>query len=419
MKNKSKHFEDFVSGKHSKDIFSKICELDNALKSDMDLQASVEALGIQMLGPSANHTNIKETDGKIHEIIQLGSNSYLSLTTHPGVIAASKSACDKYGYGMGAVSLYSGTSDLHRKLEKMIAALYQTQDAILFPCGYSTNVGIISALCGPGDVILNDALNHASIFDGCRLSGADVKVYLHNNVRHLEKLLKNIPSSAQGRLIVTDGVFSMNGDLASLDAIIDLATKYGARVMVDDAHGLGIVGPKGRGTAEYFGVMDKVDLHVGMLSKTPGAIGGYCAGNSALIQYLRYYARTYFFSTSLPAPVVAGLIEVFNLLLNDQAGRELLWKNVNALRNGLNKLGFNTGKTQSAIIPVIIGDEPKLIRFCNELRNNGIYTNIVSYPAVRRKECRLRICVMNSLTEEDIARVLYLFQKIGQEHGII
>ncbi|HNW44941.1 MAG TPA: aminotransferase class I/II-fold pyridoxal phosphate-dependent enzyme [Elusimicrobiales bacterium] len=415
---KEEVFEDFAPGGNA-DIFAKVSALSGSIGSNPHFQDYELALGVQMLGPASSRTAIREADGRTHEAIMLGSNSYLNLTTHPAVVAASKAACDKYGYGMGAVSLYAGTSDLHKRLEKMIAGFHGAEDAILFPCGYSANIGIISALCGPGDVIINDASNHASIFDGSALSGADLKIYLHNNMSHLERTLKRLPAGQKGRLIITDGVFSMAGDLAPLDRITELARRYGARVMVDDAHGLGIVGPTGRGTAEKFAVMDKIDINAGMLSKSPGGLGGYCAGGRDLVRYLRYYARTYFFSTSLPPSVVAGLIEVFRLLGADQAGRDRLWLNVNALLGGLKALGFNTGATGSAIIPVIIGDEYKMLALCNALRERGVYTNVVTYPAVRRKECRLRLCVVNTLTESDIRAVLTVFAELGRKYGLI
>jgi glycine C-acetyltransferase len=189
--------------------------------------------------------------------------------------------------------------------------------------------------------------------------------------------------------------------------------------MIDEAHGLGVIGPTGRGTPEKFGCMDKIDIIYGTLSKTPGAIGGYCAGSAALVRYLRYYARTYFFSTSIPAPVVAGLIEVFRLMAQDTAGREKLWENVRYMLKGLKALGFDTGDTESAIIPVIVGNEEKLGDFHNDLRRNGVFTNVVTYPAVRRKECRLRVSIMNSLTKEDMDRALALFAELGRKHAII
>jgi glycine C-acetyltransferase len=412
-----KRFEDFVPAGGNADIFAKV----EALSSHLAAEPApyLDGLGLQMLGPAAHECRIREHDGREHGVIMLGSNSYLGLTTHPAVVAASKDACDRYGYGMGAVSLYAGTTPLHRRVENELSAIYSTEDAIVFPCGYSANVGIISALCGPGDVIVNDAANHASIFDGCRLSGAGIKVYLHRNMAHLERTLARIPDSTRGRLIVTDGVFSMDGDLAPLDRIADLAARYGARVMVDDAHGLGVVGPTGRGTAERFGCLDRVDLLCGTLSKTAGAIGGYCAGSAAVVRYLRYYARTYFFSTGMPAPVAAGLAEALRMIREDKAGRDALWMNIKRLRGGLAGLGFDTGDTESAIIPVIVGDEAKLAAFHNELREEGVFTNLVTYPAVRRKECRLRVSVMGTLTASEIDRALSVFAETGRRHGII
>ena len=411
------HFEDFVPHEGDADILAKTQALDVFLKDNH--QEYLEGLGVQMLGAAGPRTPVLESDSTRHDVIMLGSNSYLSLTTHPQVVEASKAATDTYGYGMGAVALYAGTTDLHRQLEQLIAEFYGTEEAIIFPCGYSANIGIISALCGPGDVIFNDVANHASIFDGCRLAGADIKVYLHGNMKHLEKTLKQLRPSQKGRLIVTDGVFSMDGDLAPLQEITELARRYGARVMVDDGHGLGVVGKTGRGTPEACGCMNEVDIMFGTLSKAPGAVGGYCVGSRALIRYLRYYARSYFFSTSLPAPVVAGLIEVFKLLLEDKAGRDTLWEKIRYLRDGLKQLGFDTGNTASAIIPIMVRDEETLGRLHNELRRRGVFTNIVTYPAVRRKECRLRLSVMNTLTRDEMDHALAILAELGRKYGII
>lgn len=410
------HFEEFAAGSGG-DIFDKVMRLEESFRHRP--VKSVEGLCVKLLGAASPRVEVQEHSGDRREVLMLGSNSYLSLTTHPKVVEACKAACDRYGYGMGAVALYAGTTDLHRQLERLIAEFYRAEDAIVFPCGYSANIGVISAICGRGDVVINDIYNHASIFDGSRLSGADLKTYIHRHMRHLEKQLKVIPGTQKGRLINTDGVFSMDGDLAPLDAIVELARKYGARVMVDEAHATGVIGPTGRGTAEHFGCMDQVDITVGTLSKAPGAIGGYCVGKAPLINYLRYYARTYFFSTSLPAPIIAGLIEVFKLMIADQAGRDRLWHNIQYLRDGLKRLGFDTGNTQSAIIPVMIGDERKLAYIHNELRHRGVFTNIVTYPAVRRKACRLRLSVMNSLTETDMDEALRILGDIGREQGII
>jgi len=412
-----KSFEDFMAGRQQADIFQKVADLSRFL--DDHPQQWLDGLGFHLEGPAGARAGMRDNKNQQQDVIMLGSNSYLSLTTHPQVVAASKAACDKYGYGMGAVSLYAGRCELHRELEELIADFYGTEDAIIFPCGYSGNVGVLSAICGAGDVIVNDAANHASLFDGALLSGAEIKIYLHRNMKHLEKVLKRLPADQKGRLIVTDGVFSMDGDVAPLDEICELAQHYGARVMVDDAHGLGVVGPTGRGVAERYGCMEEIDIVYGTLSKAPAAVGGYCAGSAELVRYLRYYARTYFFSTSLPAPVVGGLIEVFKLLQADAAGREKLWENIDYLLSGLNKLGFDTGNTSSAIIPLIIGDEETLGLFHQELFRRGVFTNIVSYPAVRRKECRLRINVMSSLTIKDLDHALAAFNEVGKMCGVV
>ncbi len=415
--NRTKQFEDFISKNGTADIFQKIYELEAVLQEGTPKY--LDGLGLQILTPAAPRVRIKEKDNHDHEVIMLASNSYLSLTTHPRVIAACKAACDAYGFGMSASPLLAGTSVLHRQLEKLIAEFYEAEDAMIFPCGYSGNVGIIAALCGSGDVVLTDSANHASIFDGCRLSGAEIKVFLHRNIDHLEKILKNLPESQKGRLIVTCGVFSMDGDVAPLDQIVELAERYHARVMIDEAHALGVVGPTGRGTAEKFNCMGKVDIIFGTMSKAPGAIGGYCTGTASLIRYLRYYARPYFFSTSSPAPIVAGVIEVFKLLMQDAAGRDRLWNNIRYMLTDLKRLGFDTGDTESAIIPIMIGDEGKLANLHNDLRHQGVFTNLVTYPAVRRKECRLRVSIMNSLTREEMDRALGIFAELGRKYGVI
>lgn len=412
-------FEDFINTDtlKSDELFSKVQRLNEALKSP-DLTGN-EGLGVQLLQKSAPVVRMREKSGQEYETLMLGSNSYLNLTTHPKVVEGAKKAMEKYGFGMGAVSLYSGITDLHRELETLIADFYGTEDAILFPSGYGTNIGVISAMCGAGDVIINDSANHASIFDGSKLSGAELKIYPHSNMKALEKVLKSIDDNKKGRLIITDGVFSMHGDIAKLDEIIELAQRYGAGVMVDDAHGLGVVGKTGRGTGELYGLTDKIDLNVGMLSKAIGAVGGYCASTKEVVQYLRLYARTYFFSTALPAPIVGGLIEIFKLLKEDKAGRCELWENINYLRNALKCARFNIGNPEAGIIPIIVGDEEILFKMYEDLRLSGVYTNIVTYPATRRKECRLRICAMKDLTKVQMDKAVKIITEKGRKYGII
>ena len=409
-------FETFLPGTGG-DIFAKIQGLAAHLQTHVE--PCLEALGHELLGAADRQTTVRDHGGTERRAVMMGSNSFLNLATHPRVVAAAKAAIDRFGYGMGAVPVYAGTTDLHRRLEQAIARFLRQEDAILFPCGYSGNVGVLSALCGSGDVILNDAANHASIFDGGQLSGADLRIYLHGNLRHLEKQLRQLPDTQRGRLIVTDGVFSMDGDLAPLAEICDLARQYGARVMVDDAHGIGVVGPTGRGTPEACGCLDRVDILYGTLSKAPAGIGGYCAGSAALVNYLRLYARTFFFSTSLPASVVAGLLEVFALLEEDAAGRAQLWENIEYLKRGLASAGLDTGRTASAIVPVMVRDEDKLARLHAALVERGVFTNIVSYPAVRRKDCRLRLNVMAAHTRADLDHAIAALAELGRELGIV
>lgn len=410
-------FENFIDTLEGEDLFDKANRLDEILSSG--ILTGNEALGMVTMDKVKPELDIKEKDGSVHNVIMLGSNSYLNLSTHPQVMEGARQALEKFGYGMGAVSNYAGITDIHKELEARIAKFYGTEDCIVFPSGYGANVGIVSAICGKNDVIINDAANHASIFDGNILSGAEVKVFPHADMKGLERILSRLPEEKTGRLIITDGVFSMDGDMAPLDKIVELAQKYKCRIMVDDAHGVGVVGPTGRGTAEHFGVMDKIDLHVGMLSKGPGGLGGYCAASRQIVQYLRLYARSYFFSTALPASVAGGLNEVFKLLESDNAGRKELWENTNYLKKRLSEKGFDIGHSTSAVVPVMIYDEPTLFEIYQKLRERGVYVNIVTYPAVRRKECRLRLCTMKELTFEQIDRAVDILAEIGKEYGII
>lgn len=410
-------FENFVDTLENEDLFDKTVRLDKVLSSG--IMTGNEALGMVTMDKVKPELDIREKDGNLRHVIMLGSNSYLNLSTHPQVMEGARKALEEFGYGMGAVSNYAGITDIHKELEKRIADFYGAEDAIVFPSGYGANVGIVSALCGKNDVIINDAANHASIFDGCVLSGAKIKVFPHRDMKGLERILSRIPAEKTGRLIITDGVFSMDGDMAPLDEIVKLAKKYNARVMVDDAHGVGIVGATGRGTAEYFNVMDKIDLHVGMLSKGPGGLGGYCASSKKVVQYLRLYARSYFFSTALPASVAGGLNEVFKLLETDNAGRKKLLENTEYLKSKLLEKGFDIGHSQSAVVPVMVYNEPILFEMYDKLRKRGVYVNIVTYPAVRRKECRLRLCTMKDLSFEQIDKAVEIIAELGREYGLI
>ena len=410
-------FENFTDTLDGEDLLDKTNRVEEVLSSG--ILTGNEALGMVTLNKAQPKSQIKEKDGKIHEVFMLGSNSYLNLSTNPQVIEASINALKKFGYGMGAVSNYAGITEIHKELEQRIANFYGCEDCIVFPSGYGANVGIISALCGKNDIVINDSANHASIFDGCILSKAEIKVYPHSDMYALERILSRIPKEKTGRLIITDGVFSMDGDMAKLDTIVELAKKYNCRLMVDDAHGLGVVGLTGRGTAEHYRVLDKIDLHVGMLSKGAGGLGGYCASSKEVVQYLRLYARSYFFSTAMPASIVGGLNEAFKLLENDKAGRKQLLENVNYLKMKLLTNGFDIGNSQSAIVPIMIYNEEILFKMYDKLRKSGVYVNIVTYPAVRRKECRLRLCVMKDMTFSQLDKAVNIITKVAKEFGVI
>lgn len=410
-------FEDFIATKEGEHLFDKVHQVNEILSSGV--LTGNEGLGMQSLSCTTPVCKIKEKNGDVREVIMLGSNSYLNMGTDKKVLSAAKKALFKYGNGMGAVSNYTGLSDLHKELEEKIARFYHTEDAIVFPSGYGTNIGVVSALCGKGDVIINDSANHASIFDGCALSGAEIKVYPHGNIEYLEKILSRLDDTNSGRLIITDGVFSMSGETAKLDEIVSLAKFYKAAVMVDDAHGLGIVGSTGRGTAEKFGLLGEIDLNVGMLSKSPAGLGGYCAASREIVQYLRLYARTYFFSTALPATIAGGMIEVFKQFEKDSAGRKELLNKTAYLKEKLVQSGFEILEGDSAIVPVMIYDEELLFRLHKDLKENGVYTNVVTYPAVRRKECRLRLCVMKNLEYSHLDKAVKIMTRLGKKYGII
>jgi glycine C-acetyltransferase len=320
---------------------------------------------------------------------------------------------------MGSVSLYAGTTDLHVRLEERIARYYRCEDAILFPTGYAANVGVLTALLRPRDAVVGDLFNHASIHDGCALSGARVYTYAHARPRHLERVLEQAAGPGHGTLVVTDGVFSMEGSVAPLDEIVAAARRHGARVMIDEAHALGVIGPNGRGTAELHGLEGRIDVTVGTLSKVPAGIGGYAVGSRALVDYLRYYARPYFFSTSLPAPVVAGLIEVFDILETDAGLRGRLWANVRYMTESLKALGFDTGRTASAIVPVIGRDEAAVKGLLRDLWDEGVFANFVAYPAVPRRRARLRLGIQAGHTREDLDRVLQILARRGRVRGIV
>ncbi|MBF0410013.1 MAG: pyridoxal phosphate-dependent aminotransferase family protein [Candidatus Riflebacteria bacterium] len=363
-------------------------------------------------------TVMNEETGKPQEMLLFSSNSYLGLSTDSRVVEASIKAAEKYGYGTGSVALMSGTTDLLLELEKQIAEFYKCEAAAVFPTGYQANVGTIQALLGGKDVALSDMFSHASIIDGVVLSEGILKYFQHNDMESLEALLKRASRHFKGKLIVTDGVFSMDGDIAPLDRLHELARKYNARLLIDEAHALGIIGKNGRGTAEYFGLEGKIDLTIGTLSKAPSAIGGYLTGKKDVVEYVRHFARSYIFSTSIPTPVVAGLIEVFKILANDPEPRKKLTFNTSHLNKGLLELGFNTLGSTTAIIPVLIPDENKLRLVCKELFDCGFYVSPVTFPAVAKGRARLRISVSAAHTLSDLNSLLENLKDLKKKHEL-
>ncbi|MBF0545610.1 MAG: pyridoxal phosphate-dependent aminotransferase family protein [Candidatus Riflebacteria bacterium] len=362
---------------------------------------------------------LDKSTGTEREMLLFSSNSYLGLSTHPKVVEASRAAAEKYGYGTGSVALMSGTTDLHLALEEKIARFYKCEAACVFPTGYQANVGTIQSLITARDIILADLYTHASMIDGAQLSDGTLKYFLHNDMGNLESLLKRAGKHFHGKLIVTDGVFSMDGDVAPLKELHALAHKYGARLLIDEAHALGITGATGRGTAEQFGLDGEIDLTIGTLSKAPAGIGGYLVGRSAVVEYVRHFARSYIFSTSIPAPTVAGLIAVFDILETESRHREKLHENTTYLSTGLHKLGFDTLGSTTAIVPVLIPDEHALREICREFHEQGIYVTPVTFPAVARGRARLRLSVSSEHEKADLDRLLGLLTTMKKKYSLV
>jgi 8-amino-7-oxononanoate synthase len=350
--------------------------------------------------------------------VMLGSNNYLGLTQHPKVKEAAIKAIEKYGVGAGGVRVLSGTMDLHRQLEERMAEFKKTEDCLVFPAGYMANFAALCAVLEKGDVALNDEINHASIVDGCRFSEATVRFYKHNDMAGLEKKLAQYGSD-HPRLIITDGVFSMDGDVAPLKEIVALGKKYNAMVMVDDAHATGVIGATGRGSAEFWGVSGQVDITIATLSKAIGAIGGAVCGSRATIKTIAHRSRQFIFTSALPPAVCASAMAALEVIQSEPALIAQLHENRRFLWNGLKELGYRTYDTPSAVIPVIIGDEKKAYEFARRLDERGVFVNAVSAPAVPRELSRLRVSVMATHTQEQLGHALEAFRDAGRSLGLI
>ena len=359
-------------------------------------------------------------DGR--EVINLSSNNYLGLTTHPRMIAAAAQAAQALGAGSGAVRTIAGTMDMHVELERKIAAFKHTEAALVFQSGFTANAGTVAAVLGKEDVIVSDELNHASIIDGCRLSRADIKVFPHGDIDGLRKQLDEtdaVRDAGHHVLVVTDGVFSMDGDIAKLPEIVRAAKEHGAITMVDDPHASGVLGRNGRGTVDHFDLHGQVDIQVGTLSKAIGVLGGYVAGTKTLIDYLIHRGRPILFSTSHPPAVTAACLEAFDILVEEPEIIDTLWENTRFFKKGLEDLGFSTGVSQTPITPVIVGEGALAMKLSDRLFEEGVFAQALAFPTVPRGKARVRTIVMATHTQEDLEFALKAFKKVGKELGII
>jgi len=350
-------------------------------------------------------------------VIMIGSNNYLGLTNHPRVKEAAIKAIEKFGCGCAGSRFLNGNLEIHEELEAKLARFFRKEAALVFATGYQTNLGAISALVGRNDVAIIDKYDHASIIDGCRLSFGKVKKYRHNDMKDLERALEG--TKDKGKLIIVDGIFSMEGDIADLPHLVKLARAYGARVMVDDAHAIGVLGEGGRGTSEHFALEDQVDLIMGTYSKSLAAIGGFVAGSKEVISFIKHIGRSMIFSASLPPALVASVSTALDIIEEQPQLRTQLWKNTHKMLQGYKKLGYDTGTSETPIIPIIIKDTMKTYQMCKLLFENGIFVNSVVSPAVPPGRELLRTSYMATHTEAQLDTVLWAFEKVGKQLGLI
>ncbi len=368
-------------------------------------------------------TPIQESKGnrimvKGRPMIMVGSNNYLGLADHPKVKEAAEKAIDRYGVGTCGSRFLTGTIDLHEELEERLAKFMKREAAVTFSTGMQTNFGIITTITGKGDAIIGDRMNHASIIDACRLSFADVYKYRHNDMADLERILATLNPDI-GKLIVVDGVFSMEGDIADLPGIVPLAKKYRARIMVDDAHGIGVLGANGRGTAEHFGLEKDIDIIMGTFSKTFASIGGVVVGEKKVISYIKHHARSLIFSAAATPASVASVLAILDILEAQPELRRRLWEITTKMRTSYQAMGYNTGPSQTPIIPIFVGDDEKGFMLWKLLRDEGIFTTPIIYPAVPQGQALIRTSYGAGHTDEELDTILAAFQKCGKTLGII
>jgi len=356
-------------------------------------------------------------DGK--EVINLASNNYLGLTTHPKLREAAIQAVRKFGVGSGAVRTISGTMTLHIELEERIAQFKNVEASVVFQSGFAANAGTVSAILTPEDHIVSDELNHASIIDGCRLSRAKIHVFPHKDVPAAEKILADLETTPGRKLLISDGVFSMDGDIGPLPGLVEAAERHGAIMMVDDAHSSGVLGRNGRGTIDHFGLHGRVQVQVGTLSKAIGVLGGYVCGSRDLIEFLYHRARPFLFSTSHPPAVAAACLAAFDVLEQEPERIEMLWDNTRHFKQGLAAAGFNTGISETPITPVIVGEAKIAHDLSRELFREGVLATGIGFPTVPKGKARVRTIVSATHTKAELDRALEVFEKVGKKLGLV
>jgi 8-amino-7-oxononanoate synthase len=391
------------------DILKKCYEFDRAKKA-------IEA-GLYPFFQALESTEGTEVVMNGRKVLMLGSNNYLGLTFHPKIREAAQKAIDIFGTSCTGSRLINGTMSIHVELEKRLAAFMGKESALVFSTGMQTNLGTISALIGRNDVVITDKDDHASIVDGCKLGYGEVKRFVHGDLEQLDRILEKIPEE-KGVLVVVDGVFSMGGDIVDLPKLVSVCKAHGARVYVDDAHAIGVLGG-GRGTAAHFNLVKEVDITMGTFSKSFASLGGFIVGDEDVINYVKHHARSFIFSASLPASNVMAAMAALDIMENEPEHIERLWENTHFMMKSYRDLGFNIGATQTPIIPIIVGEDEKCFRFWRELYENGVYTNPVIAPAVPHGMALLRTSYMASHTKAQLQRALDVFAKAGKTIGVI
>ncbi|MDP2675894.1 MAG: pyridoxal phosphate-dependent aminotransferase family protein [Dehalococcoidia bacterium] len=397
-------------GREGRDIFAKVREF--------QLAEQARAAGLYAFFQPLDRNDGAEAEIYGRRVLMLGSNNYLGLTRHPRVIKAAQDAVAEHGTSLTGSRLLNGTTHLHEELENRIAEFLGAEAALVFTTGYQTNLGVISSLVNRRSVAVVDKADHASIYDGCRLAEGEMLRFRHNDAQHLDTILRRIDKD-KPCLVVIDGVFSMGGDIADLPGIVEVCRRHEARLLVDDAHAIGVIGKGGRGTASHFGLEGTVDLTVGTFSKSLASVGGFVVGERAVLEWIKHFARSMIFSASLPPASAAAALAALEVLMEEPERVAEVQRKGDTLRNGLRDMGFDTGDSQTPIIPVTIGDEVATLTFWRDLLECGVYTNPVMFPAAAMGKALLRTSCMATHTDEQIEFALEQFQSLGRKHGLL